>query len=44
MEYFPHIYGNFRKKSENVKVRELLPTPKKGEIPTPNLKDLSKIE
>ena len=33
LEYFPHIYGNFRKKGAEVEVRPLLPTPKKGELP-----------
>lgn len=31
----PHIYGKFREKSEGTKVRALLPTPKKGELPFP---------
>jgi deoxyribodipyrimidine photo-lyase len=34
LEYFPHVYGNFRKAQANVKVRELLPTPVKGELPS----------
>jgi deoxyribodipyrimidine photo-lyase len=29
----PHIYGRFREKSEGTRVRALLPTPKKGELP-----------
>ena len=33
VEYFPHIYGNFRKKGENVKVRELFESPKNGDLP-----------
>lgn len=33
VEYFPHIYGNFRKKGENIKVRELLESPKTGDLP-----------
>lgn len=33
VEYMPHIYGNFRKKGDGVKVRELLPTPDKGQLP-----------
>lgn len=32
-EYLPHIYGKFREKSEGTRVREVLDTPKKGEIP-----------
>ena len=32
-EYFPHVYGNFRKKQEAVKVRPLLESPQKGELP-----------
>ena len=31
----PHIYGKFREKSEGTKVRSLLPTPTKGELPFP---------
>ena len=31
----PHIYGKFREKSEGTRVRALLPTPKKGELPFP---------
>ena len=34
LEYFPHVYGNFRKAQVGVKVRELLPTPTKGELPS----------
>jgi len=33
LEYFPPVYGNFRKKGASVEVRTLLPTPKKGELP-----------
>jgi hypothetical protein len=44
VEYFPHIYGNFRKKGESVKVRELLPTPEKGSIPFIDVKKASQIE
>jgi len=29
----PHIYGKFREKSQNVKVRALAPTPGKGDLP-----------
>lgn len=36
----PHLYGKFREKSEDTKVRALLPTAKKGELPFP--KDLDK--
>ena len=32
----PHIYGKFREKSEGVKVRKLVPTPKKNELPFPS--------
>jgi len=31
----PHVYGRFREKSEGTRVRALLPTPKKGELPIP---------
>ena len=31
----PHIYGKFREKSEGTRIRALLPTPKKGELPFP---------
>jgi hypothetical protein len=34
-EYIPHIYGKFREKNALVKVRQLLPTPKKGDLPFP---------
>jgi hypothetical protein len=43
-EYFPHVYGNFRKKQEHVKVRQILPSPEKGELPLPDKKNLSKTE
>jgi len=32
-EYIPHIYGKFRERNALVKVRPLLPTPKKGDLP-----------
>lgn len=44
VEYFPHIYGNFRKRGDGVKVRELLPSPKKGELPMVDNHILSKTE
>ena len=44
VEYFPHIYGNFRKKGESVKVRELLPSPQKGQLPFLDAKSSSAIE
>ena len=34
-EYLPHIYGKFREKSAGVKVREMLKTPLKGDLPYP---------
>lgn len=44
LEYFPHVYGNFRKAQANVKVRELLPTPVKGELPSFKKENGSKDE
>ena len=44
LEYFPHVYGNFRKKQEDVKVRPLVPTPVKGDLPLPAKDNLSKAE
>jgi deoxyribodipyrimidine photo-lyase len=32
-EYLPHIYGKFREKGADIKVRDLLPTPKSGDLP-----------
>ena len=32
-EYIPHIYGKFRERNALVKVRPLLPTPNKGDLP-----------
>jgi uncharacterized protein (UPF0128 family) len=32
-DYIPHIYGKFRERNSLVKVRQLLPTLKKGDIP-----------
>ena len=32
-EYLPHVYGKFREKSTNVRVRDLLPTPQKKQLP-----------
>ena len=29
----PHIYGKFRERTQEVKVRDLLPEPKKGDLP-----------
>jgi hypothetical protein len=34
-EYLPHIYGKFRERNLNVKVRPLLPTPTKNQMPFP---------
>ena len=34
-DYLPHIYGKFRERNVLVKVRPLLPTPKKGDLPFP---------
>lgn len=31
--YFPHIFGNLKKRTEGVTVRPLLPTPTKGQLP-----------
>ena len=33
VEYLPHIYGKFREKNVQVKVRDILPTPCKDELP-----------
>lgn len=44
VEYFPHIYGNFRKKGESTPVRELLPSPTKGKLPFIDLKKASDAE
>lgn len=33
VEYFPHIYGNFRKKGEATKVRSMLDSPQKDDLP-----------
>jgi hypothetical protein len=38
-EDLPHIYGRFREKSEGTKVRNLLKTPEKNDLPFP--KELS---
>lgn len=35
ISYFPHVYGNFRKKQAEVKVRALLESPGKDELPMP---------
>ena len=32
-EYIPHIYGKFRERNALVKVRQLLPILKKGDLP-----------
>jgi len=32
-EYLPHIYGKFREKQANVRVRQLLPSPGAGDLP-----------
>lgn len=42
LEYIPHVYGNFRKRGVDVKVRPLLPTPVKGDLPVPQ--NPSKVE
>ena len=34
VEYFPHVYGNMRKKQSTVKVRNLLSSPEKGDLPS----------
>jgi hypothetical protein len=34
--YFPHIFGNLKKKTEGLKVRPMLPTPTKGQLPAGN--------
>ena len=49
-DWMPHVYGKFREKSQKVRVRDLLPTPQKKELPfmkqknqwnkVPTLKDL----
>ena len=44
VEYMPHIYGNFRKKGEGLKVRDLLPTPEKGSLPFIDLSKASNVE
>lgn len=36
-EYFPHVYGNFRKSQSAVAVRPLLPSPETGELPFPEI-------
>jgi len=45
-EYLPHIYGKFREKSQDVKVRPLLETPAKGDLigPKEKSKDISEGE
>ena len=35
-EYLPHIYGKFREKGAGVRVRGLVDTPAKGDMPYPN--------
>lgn len=37
IEYFPHTYGNMRKKQDSVKVRKLFETPEEGDLPFLNL-------
>jgi deoxyribodipyrimidine photo-lyase len=44
LEYFPHVYGNFRKAQVNVKVRDLLPTPASGELPKLKSENATKDE
>ena len=41
VEYFPHVYGNMRKKQVGVKVRQILSSPKKGDLPAFQSKDES---
>ena len=38
-EYLPHIYGKFREKSAGVKVRDLVKSPAKGDLPYPSKSD-----
>ena len=33
VEYFPHVYGNYRRKTANVKSRAILSSPTKGQLP-----------
>ena len=39
VEYFPHVYGNMRKKQWNLKVRKVFTSPKKGDLPALQTKD-----
>ena len=41
-EYLPHVYGKFRERSAHVKVRQLLRTPGKGDLP--GVASMTKIE
>ena len=43
-EYFPHTYGNMRKKQDNVKVRPLLDSPQKGSMQFLNLNNAEDFE
>jgi hypothetical protein len=42
--YFPHVYGHFRKKQADVKVRPLLPDPKKGDLAMIDIDQAEDIE
>ena len=44
VEYFPHTYGNMRKKQDAVKVRPLMDTPTPGQMPFLNLKEALDVE
>lgn len=44
VEYFPHIYGNFRKRGDGVKVRAVLPSPDKGTLPSISAKTVTDVE
>jgi deoxyribodipyrimidine photo-lyase len=42
--YFPHVYGNFRKKNVDVKVRPLFDAPEKGKLFSMPAENRSEIE
>lgn len=44
IEYCPHVYGFFRKKHADVKVRPLLDTPTKGQLPLPDPANMTDTE
>lgn len=44
VEYFPHTYGNMRKKQDSVKVRKLLDSPEEGSLPFINLAEADEHE